>query len=149
MRALVQRVKRGQVTVNDSQVGSINKGAVVFLGVGKEDDIDDAQYLADKITNLRIFQDEEGKMNLSLKDIEGEALVVSQFTLYGDCRKGRRPSFYDAAPPEKAEELYQKFCKLMEEKGIKVEKGEFQAMMVVEIINDGPVTFILDSSKLF
>jgi len=149
LRALVQRVKRGQVTVNDSQVGSINKGAVVFLGVGKEDDIDDAQYLADKITNLRIFQDEEGKMNLSLKDIEGEALVVSQFTLYGDCRKGRRPSFYDAAPPEKAEELYQKFCKLMEEKGIKVEKGEFQAMMVVEIINDGPVTFILDSSKLF
>lgn len=149
MRALVQRVKRGKVTVNDSQVGSINKGAVVFLGVGKEDDIDDAQYLADKITNLRIFQDEEGKMNLSLKDIEGEVLVVSQFTLYGDCRKGRRPSFYDAAPPEKAEELYQKFCKLMEEKGIKVEKGEFQAMMVVEIINDGPVTFILDSSKLF
>ena len=149
MRGLVQRVKRGKVTVNDSQVGSINKGAVVFLGVGKEDDIDDAQYLADKITNLRIFQDEEGKMNLSLKDIEGEVLVVSQFTLYGDCRKGRRPSFYDAAPPEKAEELYQKFCKLMEEKGIKVEKGEFQAMMVVEIINDGPVTFILDSSKLF
>jgi len=149
LRALVQRVKRGKVTVNDSQVGSINKGVVVFLGVGKEDDIDDAQYLADKITNLRIFEDEEGKMNLSLRDIEGEALVVSQFTLYGDCRKGRRPSFYDAAPPEQAEELYQKFCKVMEEKGIKVEQGEFQAMMVVEIINDGPVTFILDSSKLF
>ncbi|RQD78247.1 MAG: D-tyrosyl-tRNA(Tyr) deacylase [Candidatus Syntrophonatronum acetioxidans] len=149
MRAVVQRVKRGKVTVNDSSVGSINKGVVVLLGVGKQDDIDEAKYMADKITNLRIFEDEEGKMNLSLKDIEGEALIVSQFTLYGDCRKGRRPSFYDAAPPEKAEELYQKFCELVQEKGIKVEQGEFQTMMVVEIINDGPVTILLDSGKTF
>lgn len=149
MRAIVQRVKRGRVTVNDHEVGLINKGLVILLGVGKEDDLSHTQYLVEKITNLRIFEDDSGKMNLSLLDIKGEALVVSQFTIYGDCRKGRRPSFSEAAPPEKAEELYETFSRLMQEKGIKVEQGQFQVMMVVEIINDGPVTFMLDSNKKF
>ena len=145
----MQRVKRGRVTVKDHEVGSINKGMVILLGVGKGDDMSHARYLAEKVVNLRLFEDEEGKMNLSLLDINAEALVVSQFTIYGDCRKGRRPGFSDAAPPDKAEELYKSFCSLIEEKGINVEKGEFRAMMVVEIINDGPVTFMLDSNKNF
>lgn len=149
MRAIVQRVKRGRVTVNDHEVGLINKGLVILLGVGKEDDLSHTQYLVEKISNLRIFEDDSGKMNLSLLDIKGEALVVSQFTIYGDCRKGRRPNFSEAAPPEKAEELYETFSRLMQEKGIKVEQGQFQVMMVVEIINDGPVTFMLDSNKNF
>jgi len=149
LRAIVQRVKRGRVTVNDHEVGLINKGLVILLGVGKEDDLSHTQYLVEKITNLRIFEDDSGKMNLSLLDIKGEALVVSQFTIYGDCRKGRRPNFSEAAPPEKAEELYETFSRLMQEKGIKVEQGQFQVMMVVEIINDGPVTFMLDSNKNF
>ncbi len=149
MRAIVQRVKRGRVTVNDHEVGLINKGLVILLGVGKEDDLSHTQYLVEKISNLRIFEDDAGKMNLSLLDIKGEALVVSQFTIYGDCRKGRRPNFSEAAPPEKAEELYETFSRLMQEKGIKVEQGQFQVMMVVEIINDGPVTFMLDSNKKF
>ncbi len=149
MRAIIQRVKRGRVTVNDYEVGSINKGLVILLGVGKEDDLSHARYLVEKIANLRIFEDEAGKMNLSLLDIKGEALVVSQFTIYGDCRKGRRPGFFEAASPDKAQELYEAFCKLFGGKGVKVEQGQFQAMMVVEIINDGPVTFMLDSHKIF
>ena len=151
MRAVIQRVKRGRVTVEgeEEEVGSTGKGLVVLLGVGGGDDLSQASYLAEKIANLRIFEDEAGKMNLSLLDINGEALVVSQFTLYGDCRKGRRPSFSEAAPPETAQQLFQNFCELLQNKGIKVEQGRFQAMMVVEIINDGPVTFILDSTKKF
>ncbi len=149
MRAIIQRVKRGRVTVNDHEVGSINKGLVILLGVGKEDDLSHTRYLVEKIANLRIFEDEAGKMNLSLIDIKGEALVVSQFTIYGDCRKGRRPGFSEAASPDKAQELYEVFCKLFRGKGVKVEQGQFQAMMVVEIINDGPVTFMLDSHKNF
>ncbi len=145
MRAVIQRVKRGRVTVGEEEVGSIGQGLVVLLGVGEGDDLSQASYLAEKIANLRIFEDKAGKMNLSLLDINGEALVVSQFTLYGDCRKGRRPGFSEAAPPEAAQQLYRKFCELLQDMGIKVEQGRFQAMMVVEIINDGQVTFILDS----
>lgn len=145
MRAVIQRVRRGRVTVDGEVAGSIGRGLVVLLGVGKDDDLSHASYLAEKIANLRIFEDKEGKMNFSLLDINGEVLVVSQFTLYGDLRKGRRPSFSEAAPPEAAERLYQKFCEHFQNMGIKTEQGRFQAMMVVEIINDGPVTFILDS----
>lgn len=144
MKAVVQRVSRGSVFVEGEEVGTIGRGVVVLLGVGFGDDLSQARFLADKIANLRIFEDREGKMNLSLLDIRGEALVVSQFTLYGDCRKGRRPSFTEAAPPEEAEQLYLKFCDLLRETGVKVETGRFQAMMKVEIINEGPVTLLLE-----
>ena len=144
MRAVVQRVSRGRVTVEDREVGAIGRGVVVLLGVGVGDDLSKVRFLAEKTANLRIFEDLEGKMNLSLLDIEGEALVVSQFTLYGDCRKGRRPSFIEAASPEDALHLYLKFCDYLEEIGVKVETGRFQAMMKVEIINDGPVTLLLE-----
>jgi len=145
LRTLVQRVKEGAVLIDGREVGKIGKGVVVLLGVGQGDTMEDLDYLVDKVVNLRIFSDEEGKMNLSLIDVGGEALVVSQFTLYADCRKGRRPSFTDAAPPEKGKEMYEAFVNKLREKGIKVETGEFGAMMLVKIYNDGPVTIMLDS----
>ena len=130
-------------------MGEIERGFLVLLGVGKEDQEEDTDYLAAKIPQLRVFGDDEGKFNLSLLDIGGEILVVSQFTLYGDCRKGRRPSFTDAAEPQRAEELYQRFVAQLQESNISVATGEFQARMAVELVNDGPVTLLLDSKKLF
>lgn len=147
MRAVVQRVKESQVEVKGETVGAIGPGLLIFLGVGKEDSEKDCTYLADKIANLRIFPDEKDLMNLSLLDMGGSALVVSQFTLWGDCRKGRRPSFAKAAGPERANELYEHFIHLLVEKGLQMASGKFQAMMDVFLINDGPVTLILDSRK--
>lgn len=149
MRAVVQRVTRGKVTVAGETVGEIGPGLVVLLGVGHEDTKEDLTYMVSKIVNLRIFSDEEGKMNLSLKDIGGEMLVVSQFTLYADCRKGRRPSFIEAAPPDKAKEFYEEFIELVRAAGIRVATGRFQEEMLVEIHNDGPVTILLDSKREF
>ncbi|WP_031515577.1 D-aminoacyl-tRNA deacylase [Desulfofalx alkaliphila] len=149
MRAVVQRVSSGSVTVAGNTVGAINKGLVVLLGVGQQDTLEDAKYLAEKICGLRIFEDKEGKLNLSLMDIAGEVLVVSQFTLFGDCRRGRRPSFSNAAPPETAVKLYQQFVEHLRQMNVKVETGEFQQHMVVNIVNDGPVTLMLDSKKEF
>ncbi|NMA02420.1 MAG: D-tyrosyl-tRNA(Tyr) deacylase [Clostridia bacterium] len=145
MRAVIQRVKKAKVTVDNNIVGSINQGFVVLLGVTHEDTLEDIKYLAEKIINLRIFEDEQGKLNLSLVDIQGEILSVSQFTLYADCRKGRRPSFTNAAPPEMANNLYLEFNNYLRELGIKVATGVFQAHMDVELVNNGPVTIILDS----
>jgi D-tyrosyl-tRNA(Tyr) deacylase len=149
VRAVVQRVTRGSVTVNEEIVGSINQGLVVLLGVGKEDSEEDVRYLAEKTVNIRIFEDEAGKLNKSLLDIEGEVLAVSQFTLFGDCRKGRRPSFFEAASAENAEMLYEKYVKILRDYGVKVDTGRFQTMMMVEIYNDGPVTLLLDSKRQF
>lgn len=149
MRAVVQRVSRAQVTVADELIGAVNKGLLVLVGVTEGDTEKDAQYLADKVTGLRIFEDENGKMNLSVKDVGGEILSVSQFTLYGDCRKGKRPSFDKAARPEAANMLYEKFNKLCRQQGVQVETGVFRSHMQVELVNDGPVTILLDSSKLF
>ena len=149
MRAVVQRVKESKVEVGEKRVGAIGPGLLIFLGVGEDDSEKDCDYLANKIVHLRIFPDREDLMNLSLIDTGGSALVVSQFTLWGDCRKGRRPSFVRAARPEKAEELYERFIGLLKEKGIDVATGRFQAMMDVSLINDGPVTLMLDSSKGF
>ena len=149
MRAVVQRVKKAEVKVNKRVVGSINKGVLIFLGVAKEDSEKDCEYLANKIAYLRIFPDDQKPMNKSLIDIGGSALVVSQFTLLGDCRKGRRPSFTEAAEPEKAKELYNKFIEILKGMNIHVETGIFQEMMEVYLINDGPVTMLLDSKKLF
>ena len=149
MRAVIQRVKSASVTVEGSVVSEIRKGLLVFLGVAQEDTPADVNYMASKIANLRIFEDDEGRMNLSILDVGGEALVVSQFTLYGDCRKGRRPSFIHAARPEKADPLYQAFMDEISRLGVPVKAGIFQAMMDVELINDGPVTMMLDSNKLF
>ena len=148
MRAVIQRVNSGRVTVDGNIVGSIGKGFVVLLGVSEKDTAEDVLYMTDKLVNLRIFEDEDEKMNLSLLDIKGELLVVSQFTLYGDCRKGRRPNFMSAARPEKAEELYKELVKKCREMGVKTETGTFQAYMKVNIENDGPVTVIVDSVKL-
>lgn len=148
MRAVVQRVVSGSVTVDGNIVGSIGKGFVVLLGVSEKDTPEDVLYMTDKVVNLRIFEDADEKMNLSLLDIEGELLVVSQFTLYGDCRKGRRPNFMSAARPEKAEELYNEFVRKCREMGVKTETGTFQADMKVSIENDGPVTVIVDSEKI-
>jgi len=145
MRAVIQRVSRAKVTVDDQVVGSIGRGLLILLGVGVDDEAADAAYLAEKIPFLRIFEDEAGKLNRSLFEIEGEALVVSQFTLYGDCRRGRRPSFSSAAPPDKARRLYELFTAQLQEKGIKVATGTFQAHMLVELVNDGPVTLLLES----
>lgn len=149
MRAVVQRVIAGTVSVREQVVGSIGKGLVVLLGVGQQDQEEDVRYLADKIVNLRIFEDEAGKLNLSIKDVGGEVLAVSQFTLYGDCRQGRRPSFTAAAAPQEANSLYQLFVARVKERGITTATGVFQEHMLVKIANDGPVTMLLDSKKLF
>lgn len=147
MIAVLQRVSRAQVTVDGSVVGEIAHGLVIFLGVMDTDDEKDGEFLAEKITGFRIFNDEQGKMNLSIRDVDGQALVISQFTLCGDWRKGRRPSFVHAAPPEKGNELYQNFMRRLEDKGVPVASGEFGAMMEVDLVNDGPVTFVLDSRE--
>ena len=147
MRAVIQRVKQARVMVASHTVGEIGMGLLTFLGIGREDTQEDADYLADKVVNLRIFEDSEGKLNLSLKDIEGEILIVSQFTLYADCRKGRRPSFSLSAEPDRARELYQYFASKIKLQGIKAALGEFRAKMEVELINDGPVTIFLDSKS--
>ncbi|HKP86156.1 MAG TPA: D-aminoacyl-tRNA deacylase [Blastocatellia bacterium] len=149
MRAVVQRVTSSSVAVGDKVVGKIGAGFLVLLGVARDDGGEDADYLAEKIANLRVFADERGKMNLSLLDAGGAMLVVSQFTLYGDTRKGRRPSYIDAADPEKANALYEYFVERVRALGIKVETGVFQAMMQVSLVNDGPVTILLDSRKQF
>ncbi|MGF7057328.1 D-aminoacyl-tRNA deacylase [Brassicibacter mesophilus] len=149
MRAVVQRVSMAKVTVNDETIGSINKGLLVFLGVGSEDLDADMEYMCDKIINLRIFEDQNDKMNLSLLDIQGEILVVSQFTLYGDLRKGKRPNFMNAAPPDIAEEIYLKFIERCKSYNVKVETGAFGEHMNIELINDGPVTIMIDSKKQF
>jgi len=149
MRLVIQRVKEAQVTVKDEIVGEIGKGLLVFLGVGREDTEADVDYLVEKVVHLRIFSDEGEKFNLSLIDTGGALLVVSQFTLWGDCRKGRRPSFTESAPPLTAQPLYDLFIDKARQKGIPVACGRFQEMMDVHLINDGPVTFILDSKKLF
>ncbi|WP_427339090.1 D-aminoacyl-tRNA deacylase [Caloranaerobacter sp. DY30410] len=149
MRAVVQKVAKASVSVEGTVVGSINRGLLVLLGVGQDDNEKDLDYLCDKIANLRIFEDENGKMNKSLVDIKGELLVVSQFTLYGDVRKGRRPNFMNAAEPKKAESMYLEFVNKIRKTGIKVETGKFGEHMHVELINDGPVTILLDSKKTF
>ena len=141
MKALIQRVKRASVTIEGELFSAINSGILVFLGVEKGDEKDNAEKLAQKIVNLRIFEDENEKMNLSLKDVKGEMLVVSQFTLCGDCKKGTRPSFDKAANPDLAVDLYEYFIKCIEDNNIPVKTGEFRAMMDVELVNDGPVTF--------
>lgn len=144
MKALIQRVKRASVSISGELYSSINKGILIFLGVEKEDEKVNAEKLADKILKLRIFEDENEKMNLSVKDVNGELLVVSQFTLCGDCKKGTRPSFDKAASPQDAVDLYEYFIKYLKEQNIKVETGKFRAMMDVELVNDGPVTFWLE-----
>ena len=149
MRAVVQRVSRALVNVEGNITGKIGKGLLVFLAVCDEDTDEDLVHLADKITGLRIFEDENGKMNLSLEDISGEILIVSQFTLFGDCRKGKRPSFSQAGNPDYAEKMYEKFISYIDSKNFKAEKGIFGADMKVELLNDGPVTMLLDSKKLF
>lgn len=146
MRCVVQRVSRAQVTVKETQVGAIGKGLVVLLGIHNTDTEKEVRWMADKIAGLRIFEDKKGLMNLSLLDIGGEMLIVSQFTLYGDCRKGRRPGYSTAARPEIAEPLYDLFVRRVHEKGIKAATGRFKAMMQVELINDGPVTLLVDSA---
>jgi D-tyrosyl-tRNA(Tyr) deacylase len=149
MRAVVQRVSRASVTVEGRVTGEIGGGLMILLGVGREDTPAVATVLAEKVANLRIFEDEQGKMNRSLLDVQGAALVVSQFTLYGDARGQRRPSFISAAPPEKAKALYEEFAVAMQKLGITVATGIFQAMMSVELVNEGPVTILLDSDKTF
>ena len=149
MRAVVQRVKRAHVTVDGEIVGQIEKGLVVFLGIGDGDKEADCLYMASKIWGLRIFEDGAGRMNCSVQDAGGGVLCISQFTLYGDCRKGRRPSFVEAAPPEEAVALYERVCSLLREKGLTVSTGVFQAMMDVIVHNDGPVTILLNSRKSF
>lgn len=149
MRAVVQRVSRARVTVAQQTTGEIGAGLMILLGVGKEDSSAVAAAMAEKLANLRIFEDAAGKMNLSLLDVKGSALVVSQFTLYGDARGQRRPSFISAAPPDLAKQLYEEFCEAMKKLGIPVATGIFQAMMSVELVNEGPVTILVDSDKTF
>lgn len=149
MRAVIQRVSRARVTVDGVITGEIGKGILLLLGVAREDSEKEAVYLLEKTLNLRIFEDAEGKMNLSLLDVTGDLLVVSQFTLYGDARKGRRPSYIEAALPERAESLYNFFVAEARKHIKKVETGRFQAMMNVELVNNGPVTILLDSAKIF
>lgn len=145
MRVVLQRVSQAKVIVKDETVGKINHGYVLLVGVTHDDEEKDAQYLAEKIAGLRIFEDENGKMNLSIQDVNGEILSISQFTLYGDTRKGRRPNFMQAARPEKAEQIYDYFNQLLREKNLHVETGVFGEMMAVHLVNDGPVTILLDS----
>ena len=149
MRTVVQRVSRAQVTVDDKVHGKISEGLVVFVGIKDSDCKKDLDWLVEKITNLRIFEDPDGKMNLSLLDIDGEMLIISQFTLYGDCKKGRRPGFSAAAPPKIAEPLYQQFIEAAKAKGIPVASGVFQANMQIDMVNNGPVTLLIDSEKQF
>jgi D-tyrosyl-tRNA(Tyr) deacylase len=149
MRACVQRVSRASVTVEGQTVGAIERGLLVLLGIAADDHDGDAVYLAEKIAPLRIFADEDGKMNRSLLDAGGQMLVVSQFTLLGDCRRGRRPSFTAAAEPQRAETLYDQFVRHIEQLGVIVARGRFRAHMRVELVNDGPVTLLLDSRKMF
>lgn len=149
MRAVIQRVNRASVRVDAKTVGETGKGLLVLLGVGKEDTEDDARYIAEKIAHLRIFEDDEGKMNLSALDIGGSALVVSQFTLFADCHKGRRPSFINAGDPEESKRLYERVIEMLTRLGVPTSEGIFQAMMDVESVNHGPVTILLDSKKSF
>lgn len=149
LRAIVQRVISSSVTVEGKIVGEINKGFNVLLGISKEDTIEDAKYLKDKIVNLRVFEDEDGKLNKSLKDVEGELLIISQFTLYGDCRKGRRPNFMEALGGNDAKKLYEEFVSLCKDQVKRVETGIFGAEMLVDIKNHGPVTLMIDSKKMF
>ena len=144
MKLVVQRVKEAKVEVDEKMVGKINKGFLVLIGITNEDEKEQDDYLVKKLCNLRVFEDENGKMKLSLKDVKGELLIVSQFTLYADCSNGNRPSFISAAKPDKANELYEYFCKECEKNNIKVEKGIFGADMKVSLINDGPVTIIIE-----
>jgi D-tyrosyl-tRNA(Tyr) deacylase len=149
MRAVIQRVSRASVKVDGEVVGAIGQGFLVLLAVGKSDEAADTEYLAEKTAGLRVFSDAAGKMNCALADAGGAVLVVSQFTLFGDCRKGRRPSFDEAAAPEMANRLYQEYVDALRRRGVRVETGVFQAMMEVELVNDGPVTLLLDSKKVF
>lgn len=148
MRAVLQRVQSAEVLVDGRITGKIGKGLLVFVGIARGDDERDLSYLASKIPDLRIFEDDSGKFNLSLKEIDGEMLVISQFTLYADCRKGRRPSFTDAEAPGPARDLYEKFIARLKDGGISVQTGEFQARMEVGLVNDGPVTILLDSQRI-
>ncbi len=149
MRAVVQRVSRAEVRVDGRVTGRVGRGLAVLLGVARADGEADAVLMADKVAALRIFEDPGGKMNLSVRDVGGGALVVSQFTLLGDARKGNRPGFTDAAPPEEANALYERFCALLRERGVEVATGVFRATMEVELVNEGPVTILLDSRRLF
>jgi D-tyrosyl-tRNA(Tyr) deacylase len=149
MRAVVQRVSRAQVAVNGEMAGKIGRGLLVLLGVGRDDGEADATYLAEKITGLRVFEDAQGKMNRSVQEVGGSVLTVSQFTLYGDVRRGKRPSFDAAAPPEKARPLYEFFVEQIRVAGLHCETGRFQEMMKVELVNEGPVTILIDSKKGF
>ncbi len=149
MRAVVQRVKRAEVRVGEEVVGRIEAGLLVLVGVGKTDTQASGEVLAEKIANLRVFDDDQGKMNRSLLEAGGQALCVSQFTLYGDCRKGRRPSYDQAAPPDEALRLYERFVESLRKIGVRTETGRFRAMMDVELVNDGPVTLLLDSDRQF
>jgi len=148
MRALIQRVSQASVTVEGEVTGEIKRGFLVLLGITHEDGESEASYLARKIAGLRVFEDSDGKMNLDLKAVEGRILAVSQFTLYGNTRKGRRPSFVDAARPDQAQPLYERFCELLTDEGIEVQRGVFQAEMQVALVNDGPVTLWLDTDEL-
>lgn len=149
MRVVVQRVTSSKVTVDNKVIGEIGKGFNLLIGISKDDTLEDLKYIKDKVINLRVFEDENDKLNLSLIDIKGDILAISQFTLYGDCRKGRRPNFMNAMGGEEAENLYNEFVKLLKETGLKVECGEFGANMQVDIQNDGPVTILIDSKKNF
>lgn len=149
MRCVIQRVNEASVTVGEELVGKIGRGYMILIGVSSEDTDKDLRYMAEKVPNLRIFEDEAGKMNLSIKDVGGEILAVSQFTLYGDARGGRRPSFSTAARPEQANALYEQLVAAWREQGIHVETGRFRAEMQVSLVNDGPVTMLMDSTKLF
>ncbi len=149
MRAVIQRVSKASVEVGGEVVGAIGRGWLVLLGVGRDDTLDDAARLAEKVVNLRAFEDEAGKMNRSVADIDGAILVVSQFTIMADCRAGRRPGFSDAAPPELAESLYEEFVRQVDALGRPVATGRFRAEMAVSLVNDGPVTFLLDSRRQF
>jgi len=149
MRAVIQRVSRAAVSVDQEQIGAIGHGLLLLLGIHRDDQETDLHWLVDKIVHLRIFEDAAGKMNRSLLDTGGAMLIISQFTLYGDCRQGRRPGYSSAARPEQAEALYEGFIKAVQKHGIQTATGRFQATMAVELVNDGPVTLLLDSAKIF